>query len=148
MIGLTFGVLIRGGAPCSCDVCQTIGNNTDRAVYFLSQLRQRLDRAMKDERLDHPVQLVMCSYEGTYTLAAPQKPAPANLLAAGDSVVYYPINRCYEHCVEDSHCATNRRYATTISDWEEAPCQLPRVIGEYYNVSKYEDLPFSLLIPC
>ena len=129
------------GSACSCDVCQTIGNNTDRAVYFLSQLRQRLDRAMKDERLDHPVQLVMCSYEGTYTLAAPQKPAPANLLAAGDSVVYYPINRCYEHCVEDSHCATNRRYATTISDWEEAPCQLPRVIGEYYNVSKYEDLP-------
>ena len=129
------------GSACSCEACRTVGNNTDRAVYFLAQLRERLNRAMADGRMDHPVQLVMCSYEGTYTLAAPEKPAPACLLEAGDSVVYYPINRCYEHLVEDSHCTTNRRYASTISDWQQSPCQLPRVIGEYYNVSKYEDLP-------
>lgn len=129
------------GSACACEECQQIGNNTDRAAYFLSKLRERVDEAFAAGKLDHQVQLIMCSYEGTYTIQAPTRPTPANLVGTGDSVVYYPINRCYEHTMGDASCPTNERYRRSIQDWSASPNRLPLVIGEYYNVSKYEDLP-------
>lgn len=128
------------GSACACEACKKIGNNTDRAAYFLSKLREQVDEAVKDGTLDHQVQLIMCSYEGTYTLQAPTKPTPENLVGTGDSMVFYPINRCYEHCMEET-CCINERYQKAIRDWNSSPNRLPMVIGEYYNVSKYEDLP-------
>lgn len=129
------------GSECHCSKCQTLGNNTDRAIYFLSMLRKWVDRACKDGILDHTVQLIMCSYEGTVTIQAPTRPTPENLVKAKDGMVFYPINRCYEHTMEDPACSINRFYHQQIVDWAASPNALPTVIGEYYNVSKFEDLP-------
>ena len=129
------------GNVCACERCRAIGNGTDQALYFLSRMREYLDNARLQGRLDHDVQLVLTAYEGTSTLAAPTKPVPKNLTDAGDYIVYCPILRCYDHALSDNSCSYNKIYAETLSDWMAVRTQIPVMILEYYNVSKLEDLP-------
>lgn len=124
------------GSSCQCEACQKLGNDTDQAIYFLSELRKRIDLATDL----HPVSLVACAYEGTKTMDAPSKPIPDNLFAR-DKVVCYPIHRCYYHDFDDSECPTNAFYQEKILPWMKQNPRLPMIMGEYYNVSKYEDLP-------
>jgi hypothetical protein len=129
------------GTTCSCPDCQGIGNNAVQAVALLTRLREALDQARADGRLDHDVRLVMCAYEGTATLTGPEHPIPGKLIRAGDCVVFYPINRCYAHDLTDTSCSINSRYAAALASWGRQTPSLPIILGEYYNVSKFEDLP-------
>lgn len=127
------------GSVCSCENCRRLGNGTDQAFHFLSGVREYLDAARADGRLDHDVKLVMSVYEGTSTLLPPEKPVPQNLIAAGDYVVFCPIVRCYAHGVSDEKCSYNREYRDAFLGWEKG--NVPLMVLEYYNVSKFEDLP-------
>lgn len=129
------------GNVCACEHCRVLGNGTDQALYFLSRMREYLDNAKRQGRLDHDVQLVLTAYEGTSTLAAPTQPVPKNLTDAGDYIVYCPILRCYDHTLSDTDCSYNKIYAETLSDWMTVRDQIPVMLLEYYNVSKLEDLP-------
>lgn len=122
------------GGACSCGACRALGNSTDRALYFLSQLRGRLDAA--GER----VTLVGCAYEGTDTMDPPSRPVPENLLGR-DLVVHYPIHRCYAHRFDDPSCPVNAPYFSKLSGWRDRAPRLTTMLGEYYNVTKFEDLP-------
>ena len=133
------------GDICACEGCRRLGNGSDQMLSFLSFLREYIDQALLQGRLDHDVALVMCAYEGTGTLMGPQNPIPANLHERGDYVTFYPINRCYAHDFTDPSCEMNARYAEALRSWLRVPRPLPMVLGEYYNVSKFEDLP--LLFP-
>lgn len=128
------------GKFCHCESCLALGNGADQAAKLLSDLQTYLDEAFRAGRLDRIVRLGMCAYEGTNTLDAPQNPIPDNLSARGDYVVYYPINRCYEHDFDEATCPFNAAYAKPLVDWTKQE-RLSVVIGEYYNVSKWEDSP-------
>lgn len=129
------------GSYCICPDCRVLGNGSDQTLRFLSAMRAHLDRARADGRLDHDVRLVVCAYEGTATLDGPAHAAPGNLLKSGDYVAYYPINRCYAHRFDDSQCGDNRHYDQALKSWSQMSAPLPLMVGEYYNVSKFEDLP-------
>jgi hypothetical protein len=83
----------------------------------------------------------MCAYGGTSTLEAPLNPVPQNLADARDMVVFYPITRCYAHDFSDDLCTDNANFNKNLMAWSKIEPKLPIVIGEYYNVSKFEDLP-------
>ncbi len=129
------------GYTCNCDKCNALGNDTDKNLHFLSDIRTQIDRARADGRLDHDVKMVFCGYEGTCTITGPQNPIPQNLLDAGDLMVYYPIRRCYAHDFSDETCEINAFYKKSLKSWLDKKPAVPVVIGEYYNVSKFEDLP-------
>lgn len=129
------------GHACMCTSCQQLGNSADQLLHFVAGIRTIVNLALERGVLEHRVRLIICGYEGTDTLEGPQRPVPDVLTAAGDLVVYYPINRCYEHDFEAVGCSANKRYHTALQSWCEQRSALPLVIGEYYNVSKYEDLP-------
>ncbi len=129
------------GQMCQCADCQKLGNASDEMLHFASQMRGFLDRAEAAKNLDRHVTLILCAYEGTASLEGPSRPVPANLSADGTLVTFYPINRCYRHALNDPDCATNRRYWNALNSWTSARPALRIVEGEYYNVSKYEDLP-------
>jgi hypothetical protein len=129
------------GNTCACPECERLGNSSDQTLFFLAGVRAVLDRARAAGRMDHDVRLIVCAYEGTATLSGPRRPIPANLIAAGDGVTYYPINRCYAHDIADPACAENARYAAALQSWLAPKPALPITLGEYYNVSKFEDLP-------
>lgn len=129
------------GSVCSCERCRALGNGTDQMLYLASEFRSFLDQARRSGRLDHPVQLVLCAYEGTSSLMPPEKPVPSNLWAAGDYILYATIVRCYAHRFLDPACSYNRAYAQLLRRWCQVEDRLPVVVLEYYNVSKFEDLP-------
>lgn len=150
------------GSSCQCETCRSLGNSTDQTLHFLSYLRGYLNHAIADGRLDHPVRLVMCAYEGTATLTPPVNGIPQNLRSSGDYVVYYPIIRCYEHTFSDADCSYNFYYDSNLKGWGKTAdpagdnaigmveattggqtenTGIPVMVGEYYNVSKFEDMP-------
>ncbi len=125
------------GRNCKCEKCKTLGNGADLMLYFLSYLRTKLDKALKDGEIDHNVRFVMCSYEGTATLEPPEKCIPQNLKNSGDYVTFYPILRCYEHKMDDENCSYNAKYQKCFEKWEG----ISLMMGEYYNVSRFEEMP-------
>jgi hypothetical protein len=129
------------GQICQCPECRAIGNAGDAMLVMASRLREVLDRAEAAGELDRHVTLILCAYEGTASLDDPSRSVPANLAADGTLVTFYPINRCYQHTLDDAGCETNARYWKALNAWTAARPALRIVMGEYYNVSKFEDLP-------
>ena len=127
------------GVTCQCDDCRRLGNAADAMLHCAAALRRAIDAARRAGTLDHDVRMNLCAYEGTATLQGPSRPVPPELLTGGDLVTYYPIQRCYRDRFFDPACAVNRGYAEALASWTRAG--LPMMIGEYYNVSKFEDLP-------
>lgn len=132
------------GATCSCPFCVELGNGVDQTLYLLSQIRRRLDNNLRRQ-----IWLNGILYEGTASMAPPTRKIPENLQAAKDILINYPIKRCYRHSISDFDCTMNRLYEETISAWSQCHGGLSIWIGEYYNVSRFEDLPllFHSLIP-
>ncbi len=129
------------GSTCECENCKKLGNNTDKSLHFFSAIRDYLNIARVEGRLDHDIRMVLCAYEGTGTMESPENPIPKNLVDAGDVVTFYPINRCYAHSFYEKNCQTNGTYRKDLTSWLSCRSTLGMIFGEYYNVSKYEDLP-------
>lgn len=129
------------GMTCTCEACSSLGNGSDGMLRFLSAMRGCLGRAREEGCLDHDVTLIMCSYEGTATLQPPMNPISGYLASSGDFVTFAPINRCYVHGMFEEGCETNRRYREALKGWLACTPSIPVLVCEYYNVSKFEDLP-------
>ena len=123
----------------SCEECRKLGNGADRTLHFLSHIRKRINEATERGELKKRVRLSFDAYEGTDTLEAPENKVPQNLIDAGDYPLYCPILRCYHHNIDDSACDKNTVYDRTLRAWEKTGMKI--AMNEYYNVSKYEDLP-------
>ncbi len=125
------------GKTCQCKDCIAIGNGSDQTLHFIAYLRKRMNEARVTGELDHDVRLVMCSYEGTATIETPKNGIPEQLKNSGDYIVFYPILRCYAHQMEEQECRYNSFYQKLLEEWKD----IPMMVGEYYNVSKFEELP-------
>ena len=133
------------GGICTCEDCKKLGNATDQNLYMASHFRDFLNNARSSGRLSRDVRMVLCSYEGSATIAPPTKPIPKNLIKAGDHILFAPIVRCYDHSFGDKGCSYNAPYDEHLEGWSKISERIPLSILEYYNVSKFEDLPLLFL---
>ena len=133
------------GGICTCEKCKKLGNASDQNLYMASEFRKYLDKARADGRLDRDVRMVLCAYEGSATLNPPENSIPENLLKSKDHWLYAPIVRCYDHEFSDPSCSYNREYDAALRGWCRAKGEVPMSILEYYNVSKFEDLPLLFI---
>ena len=124
------------GGSCNCNACQKTGNGMDRIYVLLSHLRKRVDEAVKCGELHKNYNLVTDMYEGTDTIEPPLNPVPDNMLE-DDYIAIAPILRCYKHNMDDQECAYNSFYKKQI----EGVKGYKLAVCEYYNVSKFEDMP-------
>jgi len=128
---------------CECEHCQALGNDADRYLHVLAAVRRGLNAAEVEGRLTRPSPgLVLVAYEGTPSLVGPSRPIPPELSNGRDCALYAPINRCYAHTLADPACdELNAHYARTLAEWGRVSDRFPLAVVEYYNVSKFEDLP-------
>ena len=89
---------------CQCGKCRALGNDADRYLHFLSQVRDVVDAAVKSGELKHNTGMALCAYEGTPSLEGPTRGVPENLANGRDFTLFAPINRCYAHVLEDPGC--------------------------------------------
>ncbi|MCD6323365.1 MAG: hypothetical protein J7L77_10130, partial [Clostridiales bacterium] len=120
------------GQTCNCKNCQALGNSTDQNLHFISKMRNFLNSAKANNKLDHDVSMIFCGYEGTCTLQGPTKPIPQNIIDAGDMMVYAPIRKCYAHDFSDESCKMNKFYKDALESWFNKQSNLPIIIGEFY----------------
>ena len=126
------------GKRCNCDKCKALGNGSDTTLKFISHIRKRINEATERGELRPGIKLSFCVYEGTNTMVPPENPIPQNLLDAGDYAFFCPILRCYEHDFSYP-CDRNAKYIEYLDGWVKTGIKVR--FDEYYNVSKYEDLP-------
>jgi hypothetical protein len=127
---------------CQCSQCERLGKDADRYLHFLAKVRLAVNAAIAAGEVKRDIGLVMCAYEGTSSLDGPARPVPAALRNGKDFVLYAPINRCYAHPLGSHDCTEfNRHYDETVQSWSRVAGDLPFAVVEYYNVSKFEDLP-------
>ncbi|HRP33318.1 MAG TPA: DUF4838 domain-containing protein [Agriterribacter sp.] len=140
-----WGVDHIGSTQCFCANCQKIGNASDQELHMLSGLRTHLNKAVLAGKLRPNVKLMTIAYDGNSTLEGPLHEIPENLTEAGDKVIVYPINRCYDHNFFDKNCKKNALYMRQLENWFNKSDKIRVIFGEYYNVSKYEDLPLIFI---
>jgi len=126
------------GKSCNCEKCRKLGNGSDQNLKFISHIRNRMNEEIKKGKLRKNVKLSFCIYEGTNTMEPPENLVPENLIKAGDRGLFCPILRCYKHYIEED-CSRNSYYEKCLHGWIKTGLDIS--VNEYYNVSKYEDLP-------
>lgn len=127
------------GATCQCENCQKLGSDTDKNIAFLAAQRRGINKAIAEGSLDHNVKIIVCAYEGTSTMRAPEREIPDEMAAAGDFSSACVINRCYRHALDEGPCEKNEMYAADLRGWSKQKICLN--VHEYYNVSRHEDMP-------
>ena len=129
------------GSSCHCEKCQKLGNGSDRTLHFAAELRKHINTAIKEGRLDHDVGMGLNAYEGTANIEPPENPIPEILKTSGDLIAFAPILRCYKHTIKEGGCTKNDEYKEYLENWPNVLMS----INEYYNVSKFEDLPLVFM---
>lgn len=128
------------GGTCHCPKCREL-TDTDKVIKTVSALRDRLDKAEKEGKLPRNPVLNFSAYEGTCTILPPTH-IPENMAKAQDQCTAWVILRCYMHHMGDlKECPINAGYAKIVRDWCQFNKSTPIWAGEYYNVSRHEDLP-------
>jgi len=132
---------LDNGTWCDCEECRK-----DKVLsYRQLMLAYRLDKAIKqataEGRINRKINIIVPAYHET--LEAPDKPLPADFDYNTISVVFFVIERCYLHNIDDPICTeTNVCLYNLLKAWTEGYFKGELFIGEYYNVSAFVAMPF------
>lgn len=125
---------------CECKNCRTRGNDADRYLALVHELRRRLDGKYAKGKIDHRIVLFFIVYEGSGIYPPPTRPFPIGFDMKMNQMEVWPINRCYAHRQADPECREfNRHYWCDLKGWLKV-FKGKKVMGEYYNVSQYWDM--------
>ena len=135
---------LDNGIWCECDACKEQGNYTARILMIAYRVDKAIKKAYADGRIKRKITLIIPAYHET--LPVPDKPLPADFDYTTIQTVFYPIERCYLHNLDDPICTeTNKLLLDRLLPWSSNPhYQGELVIGEYYNVSSFAAMPFVL----
>lgn len=127
---------------CVCENCKKLGIPTDRNILMAHRIRQELKRAHEDGRLGRDIIVNFLLYNYAGVIDPPTKPLPEGFDYSG-LATFFPITRCYVHNFDDPACTEyNKPYDVYLKAWLKSPYYKGKfMIGEYYNISGYRDLP-------
>ncbi len=133
---------LDAGNWCQCDKCRALGNDSDKLLQVLYQIRKAVKEAHKSKQLQRDVRVFSLAY--AQTLAPPTKRLPRDFDYAATALFIYPIERCYNHSMFDTTCTeVNVALCQKIGNWvaKDCPYKGKLYLGEYYNISRFRDLP-------
>lgn len=135
---------LDNGAWCQCEACQKQGNYTARILALAQKVNRAIQTAYAQGRLKRRILLICPAYHET--LPVPDVPLPEDFDYENIMTVFYPIERCFVHDLDDPICTeTNQTLMERLLPWSNNPHYRGElVIGEYYNVSAFAAMPFVL----
>lgn len=137
---------LDNGKWCECPACQAQGNATDRFLRLVQAFHNQIKRAQHEGKLAYPIQIRFLVYSDL--INPPSRPLPEDFDYESCVAAFFPISRCLVHPFDDPSCGRNADYQKKFSGWFLDPARHYRgniLIGEYYNVSRYESLPLCLM---
>lgn len=128
------------GMGCKCSQCRKSGNDADRYLRLVHELRTALDEAFTKGVIDHRIKLLFICYEGSGIVAPPSLSLPEGFDRDLNWLEVWPINRCYAHAQSDPSCRElNLHYWRGLQGWLRLfPDRT--IMSEYYNVSQFADM--------
>ncbi len=135
---------LDGGNWCRCEECQEQGNYSTRLMMVVYWISKAIEEARRQGRIKRKILLDCCAYHET--LPVPDKPLPEDFDYDNTMVVFFVIERCYVHNIDDPICTeANQILLNRLSAWcDKGNYKGNMMIGEYYNVSSFAGLPFVL----
>ena len=135
---------LDNGAWCQCDQCRELGNYSARILKLAYQVDKAIKKARSQGILKRKILIICPAYHET--LPVPDCPLPEDFDYESIMAVFYPIERCFAHDLDDPICTeTNALLMERLLPWSRNPhYQGELVIGEYYNVSAFAAMPFVL----
>lgn len=131
------------GQWCECDLCQALGTPTDRILKLQHQVRQGIDKARAEGRLNRDVILTAPAY--LETRVPPSRALPKGFDYKHNIMTFFPIERCYAHALNDKSCTEiNHHHFTDMNHWMSGEDRFYKgtlFLGEYYNISLLASLP-------
>ncbi|MBQ3529321.1 MAG: DUF4838 domain-containing protein [Oscillospiraceae bacterium] len=135
---------LDGGKWCQCEACREQGNYSTRLQMVTYWIGKAIKEAYRQGRIRRKILLDCCAYHET--LPVPDKPLPEDFDYENTTVVFFVIERCYAHNIDEPICTeANQILLNRLSAWCDKDNYKGTVmIGEYYNVSSFAGLPFVL----
>ena len=135
---------LDNGAWCQCENCRALGNYSTRILLLAYRVDKAIKEAYRLGRLKRKILLICPAYHET--LPAPDRALPEDFDYSSIATVFYPIERCFAHRLDDPICAeTNALLMERFLPWcRKENYRGELVIGEYYNVSSFAAMPFVL----
>lgn len=134
--------MLDNGKWCECDACQSLGNYSYRLTKLVYQIDKRIKQANKDGSLNRNVKIMFPVYHET--LPMPDQELPEDFDYESCIAIYFPIERCYVHDLNDPDCTeTNVSLMNRLESWatKKDRTYLGDIfIGEYYNVGAYASI--------
>lgn len=137
---------LDAGNWCRCEKCKSLGSDTDKILDMLYKIRKAIHTAFKNGQLNRDVKVFTLAYRQTWK--PPSKPLPKDFDLKNTAVVFFPIDRCYNHAFDDPNCTElNLPLRTYLESWFKPECTYKGKIylGEYYNISGFRDLPLVFM---
>ena len=135
--------LLDNGKWCECDNCAKLKSRTDKLFNIMYVILKEMNNARKSGYLEREVVISMCAYHET--LPAPTVPLPEDFDYDHFMITFFPIERCYVHCLSDSACTEINAYLNDFyMAWVQGDSRTYKgqvCVGEYYNVSSIMSLP-------
>ncbi len=131
---------------CECENCRKLGALTDRNLRIIYRFQQELKKARAEGRIKRDVTVQFLAYHEL--IEPPKTTLPADFDFAHCTATFFPIRRCYAHAFHDPTCTEiNKPLDDSYRGWSVNPNRRfkgPLLIGEYYNVSRFDHLPLVL----
>ncbi len=128
---------------CHCDKCEALGSHTDRNLRFIYLFSKELQKARAEGKIKHNVDIEFLCYNDM--VEPPTKDIPKDFDYEHCLPTFFPSERCYVHAFNDPRCSeyNRRKFYKNMIDWSKL-WQGKFIIGEYYNISRYKEMPLVL----
>jgi len=127
---------------CRCDLCRRLGNQTNQLLYLLHHIRLYMDESRKTGALNRMVRLA--GLTDSTTIQPPTNKLPKNFDYENIRIILVPVERCYNHALNDPHCTeVNQNIMQLLKSWTARSCNYKGKIylSELYNNRHFRDLP-------
>ena len=131
------------GTWCDCEKCRKDSVLSYRQLMFAYKLDKAIKKARQDGVIKREIKIIVPAYHET--LEAPDKPLPDDFDYNTILTIFFVIERCYNHFIDDECCKeTNTMLTDYLKPWFNGFYKGEMMIGEYYNVSSFSNMPFIL----